>query len=83
MKKICLNLSECPALGDLICATPTLRKLSKEYGQKITVVSPIPELFKKLEYVEASYKSTSIDWDYFNEHYVMQDRKSTRLNSSH
>lgn len=73
MKPICLNLSECPALGDLICATPTIRKLSESYKQKIIVVSPMPELFKNLDYVEASYKSTSIDWNYFNEHYVMHN----------
>jgi hypothetical protein len=33
----------------------------------------MPELFKKLDYVEASYKSTSIDWNYFNEHYTMHN----------
>lgn len=73
MKSICLNLSECNGLGDLICATPTIRKLSESYEQKITVLSKMPELFKNLPYVEASYKSTSIDWDYFNEHYVMHN----------
>lgn len=72
-KPICLNLSECPALGDLLCATPTIRKLSQSYEQKITVVSPMPELFKNLPYVEASYKATSIDWEYFNEHYIMHN----------
>lgn len=73
MKLICLNLSECNGLGDLICATPTIRKLSESYEQKITVLSKMPELFKNLPYVEASYKSTSIDWDYFNEHYLMHN----------
>lgn len=73
MRPVCLNLSECNGLGDLICATPTIRKLSQSYEQRITVVSPMPELFKNLEYVEASYKSTSIDWDYFNEHYIMHN----------
>ena len=73
MKKVCLDLSKCPALGDLICATPTIRKLSKAYNSKITVVSKMPELFKTLEYVEASYKSSSINWNYFNEHYIMHD----------
>ena len=73
MKPICLNLSECNGLGDLICATPTIRKLSESYEQQITVLSKMPELFKNLPYVEASYKSTSIDWDYFNEHYIMHN----------
>lgn len=73
MKEVCLNLSECPALGDLICATPTIRKLSEAYEQKITVVSPMPELFKNLPYVKASYKSSSIDWNYFNQHFIMHN----------
>ena len=73
MKEVCLNLSECPALGDLICATPTIRKLSEAYEQKIIVVSPIPELFKNLPYVKASYKSSSIDWEYFNQHFIMHN----------
>ena len=73
MKSICLNLSECNGLGDLICATPTIRKLSESYEQQVTVLSKMPELFKNLPYVEASYKSTSIDWDYFNEHYIMHN----------
>lgn len=73
MKPVCLNLSECNGLGDLICATPTIRKLSEAYEQKITVVSNIPELFKKLSYVKASYKASSIDWNYFNEHYIMHN----------
>ena len=73
MNPICLNLSECNGLGDLICTTPTIRKLAESYEQKITVVSKMPELFKNLDYVEASYKSSSIDWDYFNEHYIMHN----------
>ena len=70
---VCLNLSECPSLGDLLCATPTIRKLAEVYEQKITVVSNMPELFKNLEYVEASYKASSINWQYFNAHYIMHN----------
>lgn len=33
------------ALGDTICATPTLRKLYETYNQKISVVTHIPEVF--------------------------------------
>lgn len=73
MKQVCLNLSECPALGDLICATPTIRKLAEVYEQPITVLSPSPEIFKNLPYVKASYKSSSIDWDYFNQNFIMHN----------
>jgi ADP-heptose:LPS heptosyltransferase len=73
MKPICLNLSECNGLGDLICATPTIKKIHDSYGQKITVLSKIPELFKTNPYVEKSLKSSSIDIDYFNENYLMHN----------
>jgi hypothetical protein len=33
----------------------------------------MPELFKKNPYVDKSYKSTSIDWGYFNENYLMHN----------
>ena len=39
MKPICLDLSECNGFGDLICATPTIKKVSDTYEQKILVIS--------------------------------------------
>jgi len=68
---IALDLSACNGLGDLICATPTIKKLHEFYESKVTIVSPMPELFKKNPHVESSYKSSSIDWKYFNQHYLM------------
>jgi ADP-heptose:LPS heptosyltransferase len=73
MKPICLNLGDCNGLGDLICATPTIKVLSESYGQKITIVSKMPELFKMNPYVEGSYKVSSIDWQYFNANYIMHN----------
>ena len=73
MKPICLNLSACNGLGDLICATPTIKKLSEAYEKKITILSPFPELFKMNPFVEGSYKTSSVDMGYFNEHYLMHD----------
>ena len=73
MKPVCLDLHECNGIGDLICATPTIKVLSQSYGQKITVLSNIPELFKENIYVEASYKYASVDIDYFNEHYIIHN----------
>jgi len=73
MKPVCLNLSECNGLGDLICATPTIKKLHDSYQRKIIVVSKMPELFKNNPYVESSYKASSIDWDYFNKNYIMHN----------
>lgn len=73
MKPVCLNLEECNGLGDLICATPTIKKLSESYGQKITVISQMPELFKMNPYVEKSFKASSIDKDYFKANYIVHN----------
>jgi autotransporter strand-loop-strand O-heptosyltransferase len=43
------------SLGDALAATPTLRKISKSYDQKINVVTHVPELFKNNPYVKNIY----------------------------
>ena len=52
MKDICLDLTGCRALGDTLCATPTIRKLYNSYNKKISVITNIPDLFKNNKYVE-------------------------------
>lgn len=42
------------ALGDAICATPVIRKLSEVYNSKITVISNYPFLFDGFPYVDQS-----------------------------
>jgi ADP-heptose:LPS heptosyltransferase len=73
MKPVCLNLEACNGLGDLICSTPTIKKLSDYYQSKITVLSKFPELFKLNPFVEKSYKISSVDIKYFNENYIMHN----------
>ena len=73
MKPVCLNLQECNGLGDLICATPTIKKLYDSYQRKIIIISKMPELFKMNPYVEKSYKASSIDMEYFNANYIMHN----------
>jgi hypothetical protein len=73
MKKICINLAECNGLGDLICATPTIKKVSEAYGQKIMVISQMPELFKQNPHVEFSYKASSVDMDFINANYIVHN----------
>lgn len=73
MKPICLNLSECNGLGDLICATPTIKKLSESYNQKILVLSNMPELFKNNPYVSKSYKFASMDFDYIKSTHIIHN----------
>lgn len=69
-KPVCINFEDCRSIGDLISATPTIRKLSEVYERKITVISQIPELFKNLPYVEASYKTSSMNHEYFKNNYI-------------
>jgi ADP-heptose:LPS heptosyltransferase len=73
MKPVCLNLEECNGLGDLLCATPTIKKLFESYQRKITVLSQMPELFKMNPYVEKSYKSSSIDMEYIQCNYIVHN----------
>jgi ADP-heptose:LPS heptosyltransferase len=73
MKPVCLNLEECNGLGDLICATPTIKKLSESYGQKITVLSQMPELFKMNPYVQKSFKASSVDMKYIQSNYIVHN----------
>lgn len=49
------------SLGDALAATPTLRKISKSYDQKINVVTHVPELFKNNPYVKDVYSFEQFD----------------------
>lgn len=73
MKNICLDLSECNGLGDLICATPTIKKISEAYNKKILVISKMPEIFKLNPYVERSIKVSSIDMGFVKENYIVHN----------
>lgn len=73
MKPVCIDLSECNGLGDLISATPTIKKIHDAYEQKVTIISQKPEIYKRNPFVEASYKNTSIDWDYFRSNYLIHN----------
>lgn len=46
--------SSAAAIGDLISATPTIKKLSEIYKSQITVISNHPYLFENCPYVEES-----------------------------
>lgn len=73
MKPVCLNLEECNGLGDLICATPTIKKLHDSYQRNITVISQMPELFKNNPYVEKSFKASSVDMTYIQSNYIVHN----------
>jgi autotransporter strand-loop-strand O-heptosyltransferase len=54
-------LSTTPALGDLICATPTIRKLSQVYGSPVLVISHNPDILKNLPYVSKSLNLSQVN----------------------
>jgi len=51
MENICLDITGCRALGDTLCATPTIKKLYHSYNKKISVITHHPELFFNNPYV--------------------------------
>jgi ADP-heptose:LPS heptosyltransferase len=58
MKNVCLDISGCMALGDTLCATPTLRKLYNSYGKKISVITHQPDLFYNNPYVSEVFDNS-------------------------
>lgn len=68
-KKVLLKI-DCPALGDTLCATPTVRKAFKSYGHKIYVQTGRPDIFERSPYVEKIYHlNDNVDYNTFDEVY--------------
>lgn len=63
MKEICIDLSNCRALGDSLCVIPTIRKLSISYNKRINVLSNFPEIFENLKYVSQSIKYSEKEYE--------------------
>ena len=72
-KGVFLDLSECNALGDTLCATPVLKKLYECYEAKIGVVSKYPEIFKNNPYVGENYNSGNINLDYLKSKFIVHN----------
>lgn len=70
-KKVLLNLSDCYAMGDTLCSTPTVRKLSESYGVKIYIVTHFPEIFDNNPFVEKTYHANSVNLTYLKEHFIV------------
>ena len=58
MKEVCLDITGCRALGDTLCATPTIRKLFNSYGKKISIITNQPELFKNNPYISEIFNDS-------------------------
>jgi len=66
-KNILLSIN-CVALGDTICSTPTVRKVSKSYNQKIDIRTYRPDVFVNNPYVDNIYLfNENININNFNE----------------
>ena len=61
MKKVCLDVLGCRALGDTLAVTPTLRKLYNSYGKKISVATHHSEIFKNNPYVDNIFNEITDD----------------------
>lgn len=71
MKPICLDLGDYDSLEDLLSQNSTIKSLHDGFGEKITILSKTPSVFKENPFVEKSYKKSSIDINYFKRHYLM------------
>jgi len=71
MKEICVDIVGGMGLGDTLCATPVVRKLSKVYNKKVSVISHHHEIFTNLPYVEKSYPYTESMHNHLKESYEM------------
>lgn len=67
-RKVLIKIS-CPALGDTLCATPTVRKVALSYGHKIDVMCKRTDLFERSPYVDKLLKHTEEDPEGYNEIY--------------
>ena len=65
-KKILIKIS-CPALGDTLCSTPTVRKASESYGQKVDVMTKRPDVFENNMYVSNVLEYTDNDVEGYDE----------------
>ena len=61
--------SSAAAMGDLICATPTIKKLAEIYQSTITVISNHPYVFKDSPYVEESLNFSDYTEEQLKEKY--------------
>ena len=73
MKPVCLNLEECNGLGDLICATPTIKKLHDAIKERSLSSLRCLSYLRMNPYVEKSYKASSIDMMYIQSNYIMHN----------
>lgn len=81
-KRILMKVS-CPALGDTLCSTPTIRKVSQSYGQKVDVMTKRKDVFENNPYVDKILEHTELDpigydevYETYNQYYKVNKNMS-------
>ena len=64
--KVLIKVSS-PAMGDILCSTPTIRKASNSYGFKVDVMTYRPDIFKNNLYVNNILEFTGDDVEGYDE----------------
>ena len=64
--KILVKISS-PAMGDTLCSTPTIRKVSNSYGFKIDVMTRRPDIFENNLYINKILEFTEDDVEGYDE----------------
>ena len=79
-KKIYYKIN-CSNLGDALCSTPVVRKLSKLYNTKLNIINDTPEVFRNNPYVDKiiscnyfDVKNIYGDYEFF-ESFVLPGKK--------
>lgn len=82
MKNICIDVTGCRALGDTLCVTPVVRKISNLYGKKISVISHQPDVFINSPYVENNFVYSPDLFDKIKDEYEMLSTFNTSYNEN-
>jgi ADP-heptose:LPS heptosyltransferase len=67
------DLSDCPSIGDTLCSTPTIKKVSEAYGCKLNIISKHPEIFKNNPYIDKNYPAGGMNMDYIKENFIVHN----------
>ena len=63
MKEICIDLTFCLGLGDLLGSTPTIKKISIAYNKKISIITYHPEVFLNNPWVDKIFSPHEFDFE--------------------
>lgn len=82
-KKILVKVP-CPAMGDSLCATPTIKKIYESYGHKIDVMAVRTDVFENNPYIEnlLKYENEVSGYDEIFDTYVRRIKVNTNMDQN-